>query len=141
MKAARLKFTAICAVLLTFLVSSADAQSIIGDRQTFVVPFEFYVGQEVLPAGEYTVKSEKQTIMVQSKDGREVVTVLPLRTRFQPQAKIEAKLAFKRNGDEHYLSQVWLADGITRELRRTPPADSDLVRNWATVVIAVTPQQ
>jgi hypothetical protein len=135
MKATVLRFTAMLAVVMAFTAVSAYGQSTI-KRQTFVVPFQFNVGQKVLPAGEYRFNGEGQAIRIQSKDGKQVVTELPLRTIAAKLSGSEVKLTFKRYGDQYYLSQVWLADGFGRELRRKRPTEFDVARIPATVEIS-----
>jgi hypothetical protein len=134
MKATVLRFTAVLAVVMAFTAVSAYGQGIV-KRQTFVVPFEFSVGQKVLPAGEYTVTGETQILRIQSKDGKEHVIALPLRTRVSAQWPRESKLMFKRYGDRYYLSQVWLPDGIGREFRKQRNAEVDVARNGSTTEI------
>ena len=133
MKAAVLRLTAVLAVAMAFTTVSAFGQSTI-KRQTFVVPFEFTVGQTVLPAGEYSVNGETQLVRIQSKDGKQHVIALPFRTQKASQSQNESKLTFKRNGDQYYLTQIWLSDGVGRELKRQRNT-TDLAQNVTTVEV------
>jgi hypothetical protein len=131
MKATLLRVTVTLAMVLAFASVSAFGQSVI-KRQSFVIPFAFTVGNKVLPAGEYRVSSEAQIIRIQSKDGKRNIAVLPIRTigkQFD-----QSKLTFKHYGNEYQLAQVWLPDGVGRELKRQR-INSDVSENFATVDI------
>jgi len=134
MKARVLRVTAMLAVVVAFTAVSAYGQGRT-KRQTFVVPFEFSVGERLLPAGEYTFISEAQIIRIQSKDGKQNVAVLPVSTHLATQSRAESKLKFKRYGVQYYLSQVWLPDGIGRELKRKR-TESNLAQNVSTIEVS-----
>ena len=120
MKATVLRFTALVAMVMMFSVASAYGQEV-KHYQTFVVPFDFNVGNKVLPAGEYKITGETQIVRIQSKDGKQNATVLPARTVGGARIATNTKLTFKRYNDQYYLSQVWLADGVGRELKKRQP--------------------
>lgn len=134
MKVAVLKVTTMVAVFMALSAMSVSAQGII-KRGRFVVPFEFNVGQKVLPAGEYTVSGEGQTVRIQSRNGKDNVLALPFRTLGATNARSDVKLTFKRYGEHYVLSQVWLPDGLGRELRKQRNAEWDVAENISTVEI------
>ena len=131
MKATLLRVTSILAVIIALTSVSANAQGV-SKRGTFVVPFEFSVGNNVLPAGEYVVSSETQLLRVESKDRKQHVAILPVSTRIDPRSASEVKLKFRRYGDQYYLSQVWLADGVGRDIKRHR-TNSDVAQNYSTI--------
>ena len=131
MKATVLRVTAILAVVMALTAVSAQAQAVV-KKQTFVVPFQFNVGKQVLPAGTYTFTGENQTIRIQNKNGRASVIALPQRTLSAP-GESQIKLTFRVYGDQYYLAQVWLPDGIGREMKRRPRTNADLAQNFSTV--------
>jgi len=133
MKATVLKFTAILAVVMA-LTASVYAQGSIVKRSKFVVPFGFNFGEKVLAPGEYTVTADFEVIRIQSKDGKQNIAQLPVR-RLGNGRETQSKLTFKRYGDEYYLAQVWLPDGIGRELKRTRKTATDVAVNATTVDI------
>ena len=116
MKATLLRVTVTLAIVLVFTSVTGFGQGLI-KRQSFVIPFAFSVGNKVLPAGEYRVSSEAQIIRIQSKDGKRNVAALPIRTVGTKPAD-RVKLTFNRNGSDYQLSEIWLADGVGRELKR-----------------------
>jgi len=116
MKATLLRVTVTLAMVMAFASVSAFGQGLL-KRQSFVVPFAFRVGNKVLPAGEYRVSSEAEIIRIQSKDGKRTIMALPIRTDGTNPVN-QAKLTFNRYGNDYQLSQVWLPDGVGRQLKR-----------------------
>ncbi|HEY6244209.1 MAG TPA: hypothetical protein VIX17_09695 [Pyrinomonadaceae bacterium] len=132
MKATLLRVTVTLAMVMAFASVSAFGQGVI-KHQSFVIPFAFSVGNKVLPAGEYRVSSEAELLRIQSKDGKRTITVLPIRTG-ATYAVTQTKLTFTFYENTYQLSQVWLADGIGRELKRQR-TDSDVSQNVGVVDI------
>ena len=123
------------AALFAFTSLSAYAQGP-AKHQRFFIPFDFNVGKKVLPAGQYTVTAATTSVTVQSLDGRHTAVVLPLPTLVAAQGRTQVKLVFNYDGEDYHLSQIWLPDGVGRELKykRT---DRELARtNTETVEIA-----
>ena len=116
MKATILRFTMIAALALAF-VASAQAQTALNFK-TLAVPFSFKVGDKVLPAGEYKITADKEIVRVQKTDGKGNAVSLTQRTRGANNNLSDAKLTFRRYGDQYYLSQVWLPDNLGRELKK-----------------------
>lgn len=134
MKRTMLRATTILALVMGLAAVSVQAQAFL-NREKFSVPFEFKVGNEVLPAGEYTVFVENQTIRLRGDDGTTNVIALAQRTIGTRNNDSEVKLTFRRYADHVYLSQVWLADGIGRELKRKTSSNTDLARYFGTVEV------
>ena len=130
MKAIILRVTTMLAVLVALTAVSAQAQTA-RKTQKFTVPFQFNVGNKVLPAGEYMVSVDNQTIRLQKSDGKANVIALSQRTASNSDS--EVKLTFRQYGDQIYLSQVWLADGLGRQLNRQRK-DSDYLAQGSRVV-------
>lgn len=132
MKATILRLTVITALALAF-AASAQAQTALNFK-TFAVPFSFKVGNKVLPAGEYKITAENQIIRVQKTDGKANAVSLTQRTRGTNNDD-DAKLTFRRYGDQYYLSQVWLPDSLGRELKRPRREITDVAQNFSVVEI------
>jgi hypothetical protein len=123
----------IMALALAF-AASAQAQTA-SNTTTFVVPFQFNVGKQVLPAGTYKVVAQDQTVRVQKNDGKGNVIALIQRTLGANHSENEVKLTFRRHGDQFYLSQVWLPDSLGRELKRPRHENTDLANNFTVIEI------
>src|SRR5215510_10029153 len=134
MKAKFFIISAIMVTALAFTTSSANAQGNL-KQQRFVVPFDFNVGNKVLHAGEYSVIAENQAVIVRRKDGKEMAITLPHRADGKSKLGSESKLTFRRYGNEYFLSQIWLPDGVGRELRPRKPAATEIVQNVSTVEV------
>ncbi len=95
---------------LIFLVPSAQAQWAADRHVQVTVPFSFWVGSTLLPAGDYTLSHDRKTngfnIVGKSGEGQTGIHVnhLELKT---PAEKTE--LIFMRSGDKYVLHQVRIA--------------------------------
>lgn len=88
------------------------------------VPFGFYAGKNVLPAGTYTLEVDNAgMVWINREDrrGRAVVGTVGVGGRdFDHQSK----LVFHRYGNEYFLSEMWVSGRSTgRKFRRTPRED------------------
>jgi len=133
MKATFLRLTIIMALALGFAVA-AQAQTAL-NYKTFAVPFSFKVGNKELPAGEYKITADNQVVRVQKTDGKANAVTLTQRTRGVNHNLSDAKLSFRRYGDQYYLSQVWLPDSLGRELKRPRREVTDVAQNFSIVDI------
>jgi hypothetical protein len=90
------------------------------------VPFEFHVGAEAFPAGEYWVEMEKltsgsptgATLLLRSEDGSIFHRTLAI-PGSDAHARNDSKLTFNRYGDQYFLAAVGSA-GYLATLRRSP---------------------
>lgn len=96
-------------VALALGTVAAQAQS--ANQMKADIPFRFTIGDQTLPAGEYTVRyinqdSGKTALLFKSTDGRNarIVTMMTAE-RSAPQEK--ASLIFNQYGDQYFLSEVW----------------------------------
>ena len=135
MKTTLVRLTVTLAMVLAFTAVSARGQGLIKRTQAIVIPFEFSVGDKVLPAGEYRVSSEAQTVRVQSKNGKKTANALLSRIVGTKGANTEVQLTFNRYGNQYQLAQIWLADGVGRELKRKRMPQSELSQNVVTVEV------
>lgn len=85
--------------------TSAYAQS--STRMKVTIPFDFRVGSQSLPAGEYTVVPKSPTIvLIQSKDGHQSAPAQTNVVKVNP-GQVDGKLIFNCYGAYHFLSQIW----------------------------------
>ena len=133
MKATIVRLSLIMTLALAF-AASAQAQTALNFTK-FSVPFSFNVGKKVLPAGEYKITSDNQSIRIQKTDGTANVIALSQVTHNDKRVENNSKLQFRRYGDQYYLSQVWLPSDIGRELKRPRRADNGLAENFSVIEI------
>jgi hypothetical protein len=97
--------TMIVAIALAMAVVSANAQS----SRTVIsnVPFEFVVGDTILPAGEYRIgRTVGNALTIQTPDASGSATRLT--NDIQPRKDREqARLIFRRYGQYFFLAEVW----------------------------------
>ncbi|MGH9931324.1 MAG: hypothetical protein ACREA9_19130 [Pyrinomonadaceae bacterium] len=99
------------ALLTVAGLSSAKAQTQPGLQLKASIPFAFSVGNQVMPAGEYTVRctnpsSDMKILQLRSTDGRE--SALVRTSSVIGKSQDVAKLVFYRYRDQYFFAQVWL---------------------------------
>lgn len=118
MKKQALKTFTMLSLLLTLTAVSVSAQ--FQRSKVANIPFSFIVGGRTLPAGEYTVKSNRKdhddVWLVQSRDGHASALFTTMSVR-SIEIQEKSKLVFHKYGDRYFLSQIWtLGDISGREL-------------------------
>jgi len=103
------------------------------------IPFDFTVGNQTLPAGDYTISDSDvhpQTfIWLQSLDGKQLAVVHTQQT-FALNPSARTQLIFQHSGGEYFLSQVWtLGSTSGREVRLSDRA-KELARNGSSDDVA-----
>src|SRR2546423_92233 len=107
-----LKRTCIFLATLSFLVvlglPIAQAQS--DHRLIAHVPFDFYVRDRAMPAGDYTIKELTDggaVLLIQSADGRDAQTAITNAEAAKGRQVDKARLVFRRYGDQYFLAAAW----------------------------------
>jgi len=102
---------------VTAVVSSGQS-----NRVETNIPFDFVVGDKVLPAGQYTMKglgAVGQAILISQKDSKS--SIIRLTNELQPKTEnTQARLVFRRYGQHYFLAEVWSGgDSVGRRLMRS----------------------
>jgi hypothetical protein len=87
-------------------VVSAKGQSI---RAVAQVPFDFVIGDKVLPAGEYTVNSMTQDgsiLRIHNDEAGQAATRVTI-TVVAKSRNSQSRLIFHRYGQTYFLAEVW----------------------------------
>ena len=109
--------TMIVAIAFATAVVSAQAQS----AKTVVsnVPFEFIVGDQTLPAGEYHInRSLGNALRIQTSDP--AASASRLTNEIQSRNNKRARLVFHRYGERYFLAEVWTGAGdVGRQLLKS----------------------
>jgi hypothetical protein len=93
----------------------ANAKSVDGMRAQ--IPFDFNVGDRLISAGAYTVKSltaDEATLRI--GNGKQAATVMTNSAQEKSDGAGRARLVFHRYGDQYFLVAVWGANGPGRAL-------------------------
>lgn len=103
------------------------------------VPFDFYVGGEVLPAGEYTIArfGWSSPVLVLSSGVRRVEIMTPLITESCGYRETD-KLIFHSYGREHFLAEIWTSGMDDKVVRTLPvhPRERQLAKAGVSSVVA-----
>ena len=84
------------------------------------VPFDFQAGGALLPAGSYTVDLARlHGFVVMASREAKAAAVIPSWPKETVKTNSEAKLIFLRYGDNYFLSQVWPAGSVGREIPKS----------------------
>ncbi len=94
-------------------VSTARAQTSSATQLTANIPFEFSVGNQTMPAGEYTVRctnpaSDMKVLQLRRSDRHASATAAMVQTSSVIGKTQVAKLVFNRYGDRYFFSQAWM---------------------------------
>ena len=68
------------------------------------IPFNFLVGETLMPAGDYVIRDYSGSVALISEQGRSVVALSYAESR---NTSGQAKLEFMRYGDAFFLRKVW----------------------------------
>ena len=121
-----MKKTAYTMIALLVLVGSmaVAAQAQPGGRRMIAnIPFQFNVGNQTMPAGEYTVtqinpSSDRAVLQLRSKDGSSAAMIQM--NEVIGKAREDARLVFNCYGNQHYFAQAWTsADASGLEVPRS----------------------
>lgn len=100
--------TAALVGMVVILLATGVASGQSTDPIHFRTPFAFVIGDQWVPAGEYTVSvvSPTGTLSFRSGDGAVSVLIgsIPVQS---PQTAERFKLIFNRYGVRYYISQIW----------------------------------
>jgi len=91
---------------LLLAVSAAQAQE---TRVKASIPFDFVVGNQILPAGEYMVSSlgsTNEALVIRSDDSKTAILSLT-NSCSSSKPSDTSKLVFHRLSGRYFLSQVW----------------------------------
>jgi hypothetical protein len=75
----------------------------------FDIPFNFQVGKDKLPAGEYLFSTRGSTLVIRQIEGSNAV-MTATNGMDDPLAVGRAQLVFHRYGDRYFLAQAWAPD-------------------------------
>jgi hypothetical protein len=108
---------AVLALILALSAVPGHAQDGAGAKIKTTIPFNFVVGNKELKTGDYVIESllDNNALRFRNEDGDVQITfTVPIETN---RTGNHERLLFHHNGDQYFLSQVWLSgDENGREL-------------------------
>lgn len=118
-------YTAIAMIILVgTTVIGGIAQTSGRPRLVANIPFEFNVGEKVMPAGEYTVtqitpSADRAVLHIRNKHGDSGAMIQMNNLIGKTQNK--SRLVFNRYGDEYFFAEAWIdgdANGLSASKSR-----------------------
>jgi hypothetical protein len=110
-------------LLRTSLLAVVAAAAVYGQSSEtlkFNVPFDFIVGSQTLPAGQYSVEQRytPDAVVIGSADHKQGAIVIgaPLQS---PMTQQDRKLVFHRYGNTYFLTEVWGTGNYGRQIPKT----------------------
>ncbi len=101
------------------------------------VPFEFTAGDRTLPAGEYRILREHQSVVrLEDVSGRGLVNIITN----SAEAKVapeDGKLVFHGYSGRYFLAEVWRAGSQEGQTLPVTRAEKELARNQKPVQVAL----
>jgi hypothetical protein len=129
---------AMAAFVMTVFVPAASAQQ--GKTFSFVVPFDFYAGTLLMPAGEYTVAQSPFSRATQIYDRKgHATSILPIVG--QNRAIGNNRMVFNRYGSMNFLTEIQWAHTETGYKVRESDLERETRLGTSPVRVAVTPKQ
>ncbi len=80
------------------------------------IPFDFTVSNRLLPAGNYTIKSESNHNVIVLRNLDKPIQVLGVAMQDNSAARGDSKLVFSKYGDQYFLRKI-LCDAADLDLR------------------------
>ena len=107
------------------------------------IPFDFRMGDTVMPAGEYRVQSERGFVLILRGEGEShpVASAIAMSVA-RPATQKPARLEFNRYGDSYFLAKVWDAFSASgKALLKTPQEKEYAARNGLVQTASVPAQR
>jgi len=97
------------AVLLLLAATAIFAVAQISNSVTADIPFQFYVGSKLLPAGVYKIAASANLdeITVKGPSGKDNA-MAAVSTRLSTRSDKESNLVFDVAGESHYLAEIYM---------------------------------
>jgi hypothetical protein len=127
---------AVATLALTLWIPGASAQT---KLFKFQIPFDFYAGEQSMPAGTYTVAYNPlgRTTQIYDDSGH-VKTMLPIPTVRNPIGN--NRMVFNRYGTVNFLSEIQWADSSMGLRVRESSLEREAKLNNASIKVAVQPR-
>ncbi len=126
----------VAALLTTFFLLSIDTAQAQSNRMKATIPFAFYGGVGMLPAGDYDVENLGNGVTkLFNRDTHAVVVFHTIGVRNRTGEPINAKLIFNRYGAGYFLKEMWWAGASDGRAILPSKAEGELARTSTPVRI------
>jgi hypothetical protein len=116
-------------ILLMTMAAPLQADSAITHKMKVVVPFAFSAGEQLMPAGEYTVEvnTENGTVVLHPEGQNSVVLIT--NSKESMSSPDRPRLVFQRYGANYFLAEVWNQDNSIGHTLQQSDREKELSRN------------
>ena len=126
-------------LIVTCLFSVNSLQAEIAHSVQVTVPFDFYVGDTMLPAGDYQVSTFVNNFVQVGNPARHLFAAIPT----IPVGKVlggivSPKLIFTQYGQDHFLSEMWWGKSSLGRVAITSKRETELAKTIRPVKIEET---
>ena len=116
-------------LLVVLAVGVAHAQ-IGGDVLKVKVPFNFSVGTQTFPAGEYSLKPLLPHTMLLRNQAGHVLTSVETNSVEASAVQKSVKLVFNGYGGQYFLAQIWRPGDSTGQELVKSPSEIEMARKY-----------
>ena len=107
----KISMLAVSVVVLLMMSAFTTAHAQTTNHFTANIPFDFHVGSDRLPAGEYTVRclnpsSDVKVLQLRKTDGK--ASVVLHTNGIVGRMNQNSRLVFSRYGNQYYFARAWL---------------------------------
>src|SRR5436853_4032098 len=108
MNLTRTRLTIGAAFMASFFMFSAGSAHAQSGPLMATIPFGFYSGDTLLPAGDYRIDPfEKGVVKLFNRNTYTPMLVNTIAVRNSSREPVSAKLVFHRYGQDYFLSEMW----------------------------------
>jgi hypothetical protein len=95
------------------------------------IPFDFWVGETLLPAGTYTVGHLGDALHLKEEGGHSASAFRLTNAEYVRNARRDSALVFNRYGDTYFLAKVLRAGMYQGRVLRTSPREREVATRFA----------
>ena len=128
------------AIVLAGLITVALAASGFGQMSIPLqanIPFDFQVGNNVLPAGEYRLEPMNSTLLIRSTENSKHALMILVRNCTGRKEQDKSKLVFHRYGSNYFLSKIWVAGETAGSEVPTGNREKEIAKSGAATEVAL----
>jgi hypothetical protein len=125
-------------VLAAVLFAVAPASGLFAQSSdmTAKIPFDFRLGDKLMPAGEYRVQQQSALLILKQQGSGHAAAAQLTTPSSRREASEKGALQFTRYGNQYFLSNVWTAGARDGRALRQSKIEKELARLANTVETA-----
>lgn len=126
-------------LIVTCLFSVNSLQAEIAHSVQVTVPFDFYVGDTKMPAGDYQVYTSVNNWVQVGNPARHLFATIPtIPVGKMNREIVSPKVIFHQYGQDHFLSEMWWGNSTLGRVTMTSKRETELAKTIRPVRIEET---